>query len=270
MYRTAIYPRSVNARCGFVQCRQSPAGSEVEVIWSGRRVRAFVPALLEDRELALDVSTAARAAAAATEVGHAAEALDPDIEPLARLLLRAEGVASSYIEGVTAPVVDIVLAEEQIGRQEAGSAAWVASNLAAVTEAAGLVLFRVGDHLSWIKWFADVAAAGGRAQRALAVNVELVKQQWRDRLDSTEHKPRSDAAVFASLDLLPRHIVLTSQILADELGISRKAALDTLHRLSRVGILIEHGTVKRETPGQPASLFVSPDLLGLSGSTPLR
>ena len=383
-----------------------PVGSEVEVIWGGRRVRAFVPALLEDRELALDAPTAARAAAAATEVGHAAEALDPNIEPLARLLLRAEGVASSYIEGVTAPVVDIVLAEEHIGRHEAGAAAWVASNLAAVTEAvagaaatttlsietlcgwhrtlmsgspkperyvgvirdeqgwiggtspldahlvtppaaelpallddliayvnrgdvdpvaqaaishaqfeiihpfgdgngrvgrvlvawvltrrlalrvpppvsiaiaadvagysSGLVLFRLGDHLSWIKWFADVVASGGRAQRALAVNVEQVKQQWDDRLASTERKPRSDAAVFAALDLLPRHLALTSRILADELGISRKAALATLHRLSRVGILIEYGTVKRETSGQPASLFVSQDLLGLSGSSPLR
>ena len=111
------------------------AGSEVEVIWGGRRVLAFVPYLLNDRELALDVPTAGRAAAAAKEVEHAAEALDPDYEPLARLLLRAEGVASSYIEGVTAPVIDIVLAEEQIGRQDAGTAAWVASNLAAVTEA---------------------------------------------------------------------------------------------------------------------------------------
>jgi predicted ArsR family transcriptional regulator len=102
------------------------------------------------------------------------------------------------------------------------------------------------------------------------VNVEQVKQQWDDRLASTERKPRSDAAVFAALDLLPRHLALTSRILADELGISRKAALATLHRLSRVGILIEYGTVKRETSGQPASLFVSQDLLGLSGSSPLR
>jgi hypothetical protein len=34
-----------------------------------------------------------------------------DLEALARLLLRAEGVASSFIEGVTAPVLDFVLAE---------------------------------------------------------------------------------------------------------------------------------------------------------------
>ena len=383
-----------------------PVGSEAEVIWNGRRIHAFVPALLEERDLALDVPTATRTAAAATEVAHAAEELDPDIEPLARLLLRAEGVASSFIEGVTAPVVDVVLAEEQLGRSNWGAAAWVASNLAAVTEAvagvdatttlsiealcgwhrtlmtgsptperyvgvirdeqgwiggtspldahlvtppaillptllddlvayvnrvdidpvaqaavshaqfeiihpfgdgngrvgrvlvawvltrrlallvpppvsvaiaadvggysSGLVLFRQGDHLAWIKWFAEVVASGGRAQRALIEEVKHLKQKWRERLGSTEHKPRSDAAVFAALDLLPRHLVLTAGTLAKELGISRKAALATLHRLSRTGILTEQGTVKRETAGQPALLFVSRDLLGLAGSTPLR
>lgn len=383
-----------------------PAGSEVEVIWNGRRIRAFVPALLANRELTLDAPTAARTAAAATEVAHAAEALDADYEPLARLLLRSEGVASSYIEGVTAPIVDVVLAEEQLGRQGTGAAAWVACNLAAVSEAvasaeggaalsietlcewhrtlmtgsptperyigtirdeqgwiggtspldahlvtpppselsallddlityvnrvdvdpvaqaaishaqfeiihpfgdgngrvgrvlvawvltrrlallvpppvsvaiaadvagysSGLALFRLGDHRRWITWFADAVASGGRAQRALISNVEQIKQQWRDRLTALERKPRSDAAVFAALDLLPRHLVLTSQILADELAISRKASLATLHRLARVGILTEQGTVSRETSGQPASLFVSRDLLGLAGSRPLR
>jgi Fic family protein len=383
-----------------------PAGSEVEVIWNGRRIRAFVPALLLDRELTLDAPTAARTAAAATEVGHAAETLDSDYEPLARLLLRSEGVASSYIEGVTAPVVDVVLAEEQLGRRRTGAAAWVAGNLAAVSQAvasaeggaalgvetlcewhrtlmtgsptperyigvirneqgwiggtspidahlvtpppselsallddliayvnradvdpiaqaavshaqfeiihpfgdgngrvgrvlvawvltrrlallvpppvsvaiaadvagysSGLVLFRLGDHRRWIMWFADAVASGGRAQRALIANVEQIKQQWRDRLAATDRKPRSDAAVFAALDLLPRHLVLTSQILAKELEISRKASLATLHRLARVGILTEQGTVSRATSGQPATLFVSRDLLGLAGSSPLR
>jgi Fic family protein len=383
-----------------------PVGSDVEVIWNGRRVHAFVPALLADRELTLDAPTAARTAVAATEVAHAAEALDVDYEPLARLLLRSEGVASSYIEGVTAPVVDVVLAEEQLGRSRRGAAAWVASNLAAVTEAvanaergaalsietlcewhrtlmtgsptpersigvirneqgwiggtspldahlvtpppgelsvllddlityanredidpvaqaaishaqfeiihpfgdgngrvgrvlvawvltrrlallvpppvsvaiaadvagysSGLVLFRLGDHRRWITWFADAVASGGRAQRALISNVEKIKQQWNDRLAATVRKPRSDAAVYAALDLLARHLVLTSQILADELKISRKASLATLHRLVHVGILTEQGKVLRETSGQPAVLFVSRDLLGLAGSSPLR
>jgi Fic family protein len=358
------------------------------------------------RELDLDARTAARAAAAATEVVHAAQALDADCEPLARLLLRSEGVASSYIEGVTAPVVDVVLAEEHLGRRGSEAAAWVASNMAVVIEAvasaegaaalsietlcdwhrtlmtgnptperyigvirneqgwiggtspfnahlvtpppselsallddlityvnredvdpvaqaaishsqfenihpfadgngrvgrvlvawvltrrlallvpppvsvaiaadvagysSGLVLFRLGDHRRWITWFADAVASGAKAQRALITNVQQIKQQWRDRLAATERKTRSDAVVFAALDLLPRHLVLTSRILADELGISRKTSLATLHRLVLVGILTEHGTVSRQTSGQPASLFVSRDLLGLAGSSPLR
>ncbi|MCU1362988.1 MAG: uncharacterized protein JWM55_816 [Acidimicrobiaceae bacterium] len=383
-----------------------PMGSEVEVAWQGRRLRAFVPTPLSDRELSLDALAAARTAAAASEVAYAAEALDVDYEPLARLLLRSEGVASSYIEGISASVVDIVLAEEKLGRGGSEAAAWVVSNVSAVIEAvssaegsaalsvetlcqwhrtlmtgsptperyvgvirneqgwiggtspldaylvtpppdylpelledlvtyanredvdpvaqaaithaqfeiihpfgdgngrvgrvlvawvltrrlsllvpppvsvaiaadvagysSGLVLFRLGDHRRWITWFADAVASGGRAQRALISNVERLKRGWRDRLSDTQRKTRSDAAIFAALDLLPRHLVLISQILADELTISRKASLATLHRLAHLGILTQQGTVSRGTSGQPAALFVSRELLGLAGSSPLR
>ena len=381
-------------------------GTEIEVIWNGRRICAFVPALLIDRELTLDAPTAARAAAAATEVAHAAQALDADYEPLARLLLRSEGIASSYIEGVTAPVVEVVLAEEQLGIVRNVAAAWVASNLAAVTRAvtsaegrvalsvetlcewhrilmtgsptperyigvirseqgwiggsspldaylvtppvselsslledlvayvnrvdidpvaqaavshaqfeiihpfadgngrvgrvlvawvltrrlsllvpppvsvaiaadvagysSGLVLFRMGDHQRWIKWFADAVASGSRAQRELISNVESMKLKWHDRLVAGNRKIRSDAAVFSALNLLSRHLVLTSAILSENLDISRKASLATLHRLVQVGILTEQGTVSSKRSGQPAALFVSRDLLGLAGSSSLR
>ncbi|HEX4081758.1 MAG TPA: hypothetical protein VHX40_02255, partial [Acidimicrobiales bacterium] len=66
-------------------------------------------------------------------MGFAASGLDADYEPLARLLLRAEGVASSSIEGVRAPVADVVLAEEMLPSDSA--AAWVAANLAALSAA---------------------------------------------------------------------------------------------------------------------------------------
>jgi Fic family protein len=382
------------------------AGTRSEVVWSGRRVRAFVPALLKNRDLGLDTRTAVRAASAAAELVHGAEALDRGCEPLARLLLRSEGVASSYIEGIGAPLVDIALAVENIGRRVTGAASWVASNLAAVSDAvrsagtgaplsvetlcdwhrilmtgsptperhvgrvrddigwiggtspldahlvtappselpellddlvayanrvdvdavaqaaishaqfevvhpfadgngrvgrllvawvlvrrlsllvpppvsvaiaadvggfsSGLVLFRTGDHLRWIQWFADVVGNGGKAQRRLASSVEQIKRRWHEQLTSTGRKLRSDSAVHAALELLPRHLVLTSQILVDELQLSRKASLATLRRLTELGILTEYGTVPRETPGQPAALFVSRELLGLAGASPLR
>lgn len=382
------------------------AGREIEVVWRGRRVRAFVPARLADRDLALDAATAARTAAAASEIGHAAEVLSGDYEPLARLLLRSEGVASSYVEGITAPVVDIVLAEEHLQGPAAGAAVWVASNLAATTDAlsvsgpsarlsaatlcqwhatlmtgspaperyvgrirdelgwiggsspldahvvtpppeelppllddlvdyanrtdvdpvaqaaichaqfelihpfadgngrvgrvlvgwilvrrlallvpppvsvaiaadvggysSGLVLFRQGNHSRWIKWFADAVASGARAQRSLASAVEDITRHWREQLGAGGRKVRRDAAVFAALDVIPRHVVLTSQTLVQQLGISRKAALATLHRLADARILVHYGTVRRATSGQPAALFVSPELLGLAGASPLR
>ena len=109
------------------------AGDEVPIVWHGRRAHAFVPTPLATRDLDLAPDTVARSARAQATVEHGAESLPADFVPLARLLLRAEGVASSFIEGVTAPVVDIVLAEERGG--EPSAAAWVAANLAAVGDA---------------------------------------------------------------------------------------------------------------------------------------
>ena len=109
------------------------AGVEVPIRWRGRRARAFVPTPLAERDLTLAPATVARAARAQAAVEHGAATMPEDYATLARLLLRAEGVASSFIEGVTAPVVDIVLAEERAG--EPSAAAWVAANLAAVSEA---------------------------------------------------------------------------------------------------------------------------------------
>jgi Fic family protein len=381
-------------------------GSEVEINWNGRRVRAFVPTALSDRDLDLDAATVARCASVVSDVGHAAEAMDVDYEPLARLLLRAEGVASSFIEGVSARVVDVVLAEEHLGRHVSSAAAWVASNLDVISEAAasaaahseltvetlcqwhrtlmtgsptperyvgvvraeqnwiggsspldanlvppppselprlladlmdyvnrvdidpivqaasghaqfeiihpfgdgngrvgrvlvawvlsrrlsllvpppvsvaiasdvagyasGLVLFRLGDHRRWITWFANAVAQGSRAQQSLISNVEEIKRRWRAQLEVGERGIRSDAAIFTALELLPRHLVLTSSTLSHELGISRKAALATLHRLATLGILSEFGTLRTTSAGQPATLFVSRDLLGLAGANPLR
>jgi Fic family protein len=111
-----------------------PAGVEVPIRWRGRRAKAFVPTRLAERDLSLGADTVARTARAGAAVEHGAETMPDDYAALARLHRRADGVASSFIEGVSAPVVDIVLAEA--GHQpEPSAAAWVAANLAAVIEA---------------------------------------------------------------------------------------------------------------------------------------
>jgi Fic family protein len=381
------------------------AGEEVPIVWNGRRAAAFVPERLAARDLALDTATATATGIAVAEVLRAAETLDVDYEPLARLLLRSEGVASSYIEGIAAPVLDVVLAEQGSAPPDDRAAAWVAAALttmvAAVEEAssgrdpitvatlcdwhrllmtgsptperfvgrirdeqgwiggtspldahlvtpppdrlpallddlvawvgrddvdpiaqaaiahaqfeiihpfadgngrigrvlvawllvrrlallvpppvsvaiaadvggygAGLVRFRLGEHGAWVRWFADAVVGGGRAQRELVRRVEGLKQEWHDRLRASGL--RRDAVAYRALDLMPRHLLLTSPVLVDELHVSPKAALDALRTLAEVGILTEQGTVPSATRGQPARLYAAQELLGLTGASPLR
>lgn len=384
-----------------------PAGVEAPIVWRGRRARAFVPARLADRDLTLEARTVADAARAQAAVEHGAESMPEDFAALARLLLRAEGVASSFIEGVTAPVVDIVLAEaDESGTPSA--AAWVAANLAAVTEAiegapagsltidglcgwhrtlmtgsptpaqhvgvlrteqgwiggtspldahlvtpppeevpaliddliayvnrddvdpvsqaaiahaqfeiihpfadgngrvgrvlvawilvrrlalvtpppvsariaadvggygSGLVLFRMGDHNAWVRWFAQAVSGAGRAQQELVTSVERLQREWRERLAeprADSRRVRSDAAAWRVLDLLPRRLVLTGPIVATELDIPLKSANAALGELVNAGILVEHGTVQPGGRGRPSRLYTSAELLGLTGSNPLR
>lgn len=379
-----------------------PAGIEVPIVWRGHRVRAFVPALLVDRSLELDAATAARTATAIAEVAHGAAALPEDYAPLARLLLRAEGVASSYIEGVRAPVVDVVLAERTGGATAAG---WVAANLAATTDAvesadrrlslirlcawhrtlmagaptpgryvgrlreqqgwiggtspldahlvtpppdrlrpliadlvryanrtdvdpvaqaavvhaqfelihpfadgngrvgrilvawlltrrlrlltppavssaiaadvggypAGLTQFRLGAHGPWIRWFADAVAGASRAQEALVAEVATLRERWVSALEASDGRAlRRDASAWAVLDLLPRHVVLTARVVAQELGQTPKAALDALRTLTAAGVLTAYGTEPSSGRGRPAALYVSTELLALAGASPLR
>jgi Fic family protein len=383
-----------------------PAGADVAILWRGRRATAFVPARLAERDLTLDADTVAGVARARAAVEHGAETMPDDYAALARLLLRAEGVASSFIEGVTAPVLDIVLAEAG-DQPQPSAAAWVAANLAAVSEAigeahagsltveslsrwhrtmtgsptparhvgavrteqgwiggtspldahlvtppaeevpallddlvayvnrddvepvsqaaiahgqfeiihpfadgngrvgrvliawilvrrlsfvtpppvstriaadvggygSGLVLFRLGDHNAWVRWFAEAVSGAGRAQQELVAAVEELQRTWRERLAAPRQgtrRLRSNAAAWRVLDLLPRHLVLTAPLVASELVIPLKSANAALRDLVGAEVLVEHGTVQPTGRGRPSRLYTSPELLGLTGSNPLR
>ncbi|MGH9064832.1 MAG: Fic family protein [Acidimicrobiales bacterium] len=122
----------------------------VLVEWQGRQVHAACPDPISRSRLALSEATVRRTERAAAAVQRAGDlAAQGGLEAAARLLLRAEGLASSAIEGIRAPAVDVALAEAghagrpgpagQPGRGPGPGAdivaAWVADNLAVVTDA---------------------------------------------------------------------------------------------------------------------------------------
>jgi Fic family protein len=135
---------------------------------------------------------------------------------------------------------------------------------------AGLALFRLGDHDRWIQWFADAVTGAGSAQRALVDRVEALRQEWRARLARTDPGLRSDSSVWRVLDLLPQHLLLTAPLLQQELDLSGPSARRALEVLAAAGVLTAHSAVSGPGRGRPRKLFVSHDLLGLTGSQPLR
>ncbi|HVF76106.1 MAG TPA: Fic family protein [Acidimicrobiales bacterium] len=110
-------------------------GREVPILWNGRRARAWVPDLLAARDLSLTERTTRGTERAAALARRSNDQLPRQWEALGRLLLRTEGVASSFIEGVGAPLVDVAVAELDPAVGE--HAAWVADNLKAVQSAVG-------------------------------------------------------------------------------------------------------------------------------------
>jgi hypothetical protein len=99
------------------------------VTWNGAPVRAWVPDLLASQDFEVGIRTARRTEQALAAV-RASGAASARFEPLALLLLRAEGVASSYIAGLRTPLADVAAAE--LGDTSNPTAAWVAGNLTAV------------------------------------------------------------------------------------------------------------------------------------------
>jgi Fic family protein len=107
-------------------------GAEETVTWDGTPIRTWIPFPLGGQDFTVGTRTA-RLTEQAIAAVRAGGSIPPRFEPLAMLLLRAEGVASSFIEGLRTPLVDVAAAE--IGDTTNATASWVADNLTAVRSA---------------------------------------------------------------------------------------------------------------------------------------
>src|ERR1039458_8179106 len=107
-------------------------GGEVEIRWNGRAARAWLPELLAGQQFRVGIRAARLTERAAAAIAAGGRDL-PRFAPIAMLLLRAEGVASSFIEGIQKPLIDVAAAE--VGASEDRTALYVFDNLAAVVDA---------------------------------------------------------------------------------------------------------------------------------------
>jgi len=107
-------------------------GATETVSWNDSPIRAWIPLPLGGQDFTVGTRTA-RLTEQAIAAVRAGGNIPARFEPLAMLLLRAEGVASSYIEGLRTPLIDVAAAE--IGDTTNATASWVVDNLTAVRRA---------------------------------------------------------------------------------------------------------------------------------------
>jgi Fic family protein len=148
-------------------------GSEVPITWNGARVRAWVPAPLTGQSFEIGIRAVRMSERAAGAV-VAAGSRPVRFEPVAMLLLRSEGVASSFIEGIRTPLVDVAAAE--VGSILSDTASYVADNLAAVLDA-----LRSSDrpltHEHLWSWHRRLMEEGGGLPPAM-LGTYRVDQSW--------------------------------------------------------------------------------------------
>jgi Fic family protein len=113
-------------------------GQHVEIEWQGRKVAAWVPAKLQTSNddnpfLPLNENTIRKTEQAANLSMQASADLPVGWLPMARLLARSEGIASSLFEGIRSPLIDVATAAAELGGTKAAVA--VAENIAALANA---------------------------------------------------------------------------------------------------------------------------------------
>ncbi len=133
---------------------------------------------------------------------------------LVQVVLRRRGTAAHYL-----PPISVVLAG---ARQR---------------YIAGLTSFRGDQVQQWIKYFAGVTTRASRLAQWYLDAVRALQDDWRTML-SEAAAPRSDAAAWAVIDVLPAHPMLSAPVAVAATSRAKAAVYQALEQLETAGVLI--------------------------------
>jgi len=126
----------------------------------------------------------------------------------------------------------------------------------------GLEAFRRDDVESWVEQFAVAAKRSADLAIAYLGAVEGLMSRWREKLREGA-APRSDAAAWALIDVLPAYPVITSPAAVSATGRAKSAVHRGIDQLVECGVLEPVSAAKRNRSWEASGLL---DLLeGLEG-----
>jgi Fic family protein len=124
---------------------------------------------------------------------------------------------------------------------------------------AGLTRFRLGELDPWVEWLAAELQYSSEAAQGLLVRSEQLLEEWSRRIDDL----RADATARLVLPVLVEHPVVSSDLIADRVAVSERAARAALALLAERGILepYDKATAGR---GRPRRFWVASELIAIA------
>jgi Fic family protein len=132
---------------------------------------------------------------------------------LVQVVLRRRGLAPNFV-----PPISVILAGDKDGYIK------------------GLTHFREDRVGRWLERFAVATARAARLAEAYLGDVRRLQDDWRARL--TEHSnPRTDAAAWSLIEVLPAHPIVSIGVAAAATGRTRPAIANAVEELESAGVL---------------------------------
>ena len=119
---------------------------------------------------------------------------------------------------------------------------------------AGLTMFREDQVAEWITIFAEATAQAAHAARRYGGLLVDLCGFWRARLRDTVN-PRSDAAAWAIIDILPAHPVVTVALAVEATGRTPPPVNAAMAQLEQAGVLTRLGESRRNRAWEPEGLL---------------
>jgi Fic family protein len=132
---------------------------------------------------------------------------------LVQILLRRRGLAPTFV-----PPISVVLARNKDRYIE------------------GLTMFRQDRIPEWLETFAAATAQAATLATRYASEVAELQERWREKLRA-HSTPRSDAAAWALIDVLPAHPIITVPVGVAATGRTRPAITNGMDELEAAGVL---------------------------------
>jgi Fic family protein len=151
---------------------------------------------------------------------------------LIQLVLRRRGLAPSFV-----PPISIAFARNKTRYIE------------------GLTMFRQDDISGWLEIFAAATVDAAMAASSYVDAVSALQETWREKLRRRPAPPRSDAAAWAIIDVLPAHPVLTVAVGVAATGRTKPAVNNAISELVDAGVLIPVSQSRRNRAWEGSRLL---------------